>query len=179
MTNAIFIFLISFLNVARGRKLFGLTKSTMFGRVVFSFIAALWAFFLLYATSTQMLIIWVGLLIWSIPGWGKYYSAFTGKDDSDEIEIWWIDDLGYLLAPGDDEKSIRKRGALCMGLRGLYMYPMFVALAWYNPWAFVYGAGCLLQGIPYWLNRFVYPSNTIFPEALWGALIGIMIIYSL
>lgn len=178
----IYIFCMALLNRARGSQLFGYTKSTTISRLVATFLMGLLSLAIGYGVLDS-LVIWLGLYLWSIRGWGKYFSAFMGNYNPDEREIKWIDELGDALVLETDEKSNRLRGALCMCLRGIYMYPMFIALGLLgHPMAFIVGLCCLLQGVPYWLGK--YPKDMgvnpiLYAEPTWGACIGLMLIGSL
>lgn len=178
MIDALFIALCAAANRARGSKVFGLTDSTAEARAVFSVTVAL-ASLAIGAGLWQMLIIFAGLFAWSVPGWGKYFSAIHGRDNPQEKEIGWIDDIGYNTVFGVDHESNRRRGAICMGLRGVYMLPMFLALAWFNPWALLIAPLCLLQGIPYYLAGYYQREPVMAAELAWGACIGLMIMGAL
>lgn len=176
--NVILIALMAGLNRARGSKLFGYTNSTTIGRITSTLGMAVASQFMGYAIM-ESLIIWAGLFLWSIPGEGKYFSAFMGNYDGNEHEIKWIDELGDTLVSGIDERSNRLRGALCMCLRGSYMYPLFVAIGLLgHPMALLIGLSCLLQGVPYWFAK--YPKDmglnpVLYAELTWGACIGLML----
>lgn len=99
---------------------------------------------------------------WAVPGWGKYFSAFHGRDNLNEHEIEWIDNMGYYFYPiGTDNYA---RGRFCMALRGMYLYFLFIVLAFIKPITPLIGSGMLLQGWCYGIGRY-------FPEK-YGALIG-------
>lgn len=125
----------------------------------------------------------VGLIFWFIWGWGKYFSAFHGRDNPSEQEVRWIDRLGYAVfpyqfsplnyvAPGTGLN--RKRGLLMMSLRGLYLLPLFAVLAGYcDPHAWWVCFVVLLQGPIYALMRYLPERHaTEIAELLQGALIG-------
>ncbi len=58
-----------------------------------------------------------------------------------------------------------------MTVRGAFMYPMFIALAHFiSPWALLFGVGCLLQGIIYYLSATVLEA-----EYIMGGLNGFML----
>ena len=120
--------------------------------------------------------IFASFALWAIPGHGKYFSALHGRDDVLEHEIDWIDSLGYRFYPPDAEESTnRKRGVLCMGLRGMFLYPLFIALAFINPYAPLIGLGMLLQGFCYAAGA-IYPKQGVpIGEALTGLLIAILV----
>jgi hypothetical protein len=177
----LYMSLIAFFNVARGRKLFGLSNSTVLSRIIFALGTAFLSQMFLGASIWLAFVIFVGLMLWSSFGWGKYFSAFTGIDDPNEKEIKWIDDIGYSVIIGIDEFSNLKRGLLCMCLRGLYMYPMFALLGLANPLAFIVGIGCILQGVPYFAAYYFrqFSNPVIYAEAVWGACIAIMLVGAL
>lgn len=175
MTHIVFLIICAILNRARGSKLFGYTQSTTVSRIASSLGIGLVSL-MVGANIWQVMIIAIGLFIWSLRGWGKYFDAFDGVDNPEETEIKWIDDIGYSLVIGVGEESVRKRGLICMCLRGVYMYPMFIALAWFNPWALLIGTGCLMQGIPYYLAKYLPSEPVKWAEMAWGLFMGLMII---
>lgn len=120
-----------------------------------------------------------GMFLWSLPGWGKYFSAFHGRDDLAEKEVGWIDRLGYAVYPPSVSMARnRRRGTLCMALRGLYLYPMFVALAVVvDPLAALIGLGSLLQGFAYGIMRNVPERYAVTgAELTFGAIMGAMLV---
>jgi hypothetical protein len=144
-----------------------------------------WALFLLvallaYAETMSLLLAAVttaGIALWIVPGIGKFFSAITGTDNPLETEIRWIDRLGYRLFPRDETPATNKlRGTVCMSLRGLYLYPLFLAYAFWNPWALLTGLLCLLQGPVYYLSGRLTPLHAVaLAELLVGTLFGLMI----
>jgi hypothetical protein len=142
------------------------------------------AFWLGYAPVVSGLIgliVFLGLWIWSIPGWGRYFSSFGGHDTRREQEITWIDRIGVAVFSDGDYWSNRKRGTLEMALRGLFLCPLFVVLsvmAW--KWSFLLTLGSLLQG-PVYFFAGVMPEKWRVPcaEALCGAVMGFMVWLSL
>lgn len=132
-------------------------------------------------------VVTAGIAFWIVPGLGKYFSVFTGRDDPKESEIEWIDWVGYQLfpshptAPGWDTRRNQARGLVCMSLRGLYLCPLFIALSAWNPSA-AYAGLCigLLQGPVYFLAGRVSQRHAVAIAELvmgtWaGALIGALL----
>lgn len=101
-----------------------------------------------------------GIAIWKAAGWGLYFSAFNGYWDVADKEIKWIDDLGYSIYPftsKDDLETNRKRGRLCMAIRGaVYSIPLFLYLSLVLQWyACLLWPAMLMQGVFYWLAYWV------------------------
>lgn len=169
---------IAILNYARGTRLFGLTSSTSISRIVVSFAMAIVSYIMGY-DILDIPIILAGIYVWSVPGWGKYFSSFMGNYNKDDREIGWIDYIGDNLIIATDEKSNRVRGLVCMCLRGIYMYPLFIALYLSgHPMAPIFGMGCLLQGIPYWLAKYAKDAGKnplSYAEPIWGYFMGLML----
>lgn len=115
------------------------------------------------------LIVTVGMLLWALFGWGEYFD-FSKKVNH---EIRWIDALvGMFIRPGQYNDMV------CMCIRGMFVYPMFAALALYGYTdAWVYGFVGALQGIVYWVCwRLLYCfAYTDMAELLMGALLGLAV----
>ena len=124
-------------------------------------------------------IVWLGMTLWAVPGWGSYFCAFTGDNNTQKKEIPWIDHLGVKLVPQTDTASNRTRGTIQMSLRSLYMYPMHIVLAFtFTPWALVFGLGCTLQGPVYgamrWLPNYAV-HGVMVAEIIYGLVIGFLL----
>jgi hypothetical protein len=118
-------------------------------------------------------VVFLGIFIWSIPGWGRFFSSFHGRDTRKEEEIRFIDRIGIAVFPHGDYWSNRKRGTLEMALRGLFLCPLFLVLG------VVTWAG-LLQGPVYFSSGILpEPWRVAFSEALWGGAMGLMVWLSL
>ena len=127
------------------------------------------------------MIVFLGLWIWAIPGHGRYFASFHGRDTRKEEEIRFIDRLGIAVFPHGDYWSNRKRGTLEMALRGLFLFPCFLVLsvaAW--KWSFVIALGGLLQG-PVYFSSGVLPETWRVPlaEFAWGGVMGATVWLSL
>jgi hypothetical protein len=127
------------------------------------------------------MVVFLGVWIWSIRGWGRFFSSFGGHDTRHEQESAWIDRMGIAVFPEGDYWSNRKRGTLEMALRGLYLVPLFLVLsvcAW--KWSVLLGLGGLLQGPVYFATGIV-PETWRVPlaEAAWGGVMGFMVWLSL
>lgn len=86
----------------------------------------------LYSDALHLgIVVAAGTYLWALPSWGEHFTAITGET-----------------------LNARLRGTLGMSLRGLYLYPLFAALALLTtPWALLFGLGCLLQGPCYFVTR--------------------------
>lgn len=172
MTLALFILTSAALNGARGR---GVVPG---GRILFAILMGVCAGSYSWNIPAGIVVA-SGMFLWALPGWGKYFSAFTGRDNPKEQEISWIDWIGYRIFLSDGyEKTNLMRGTLCMSLRGLYLYPMFIALAPFTSWlSLIVGLGCLLQGPAYGLMRYLESEEyaVLYAELLMGAVIGCLL----
>lgn len=122
------------------------------------------------------LIVALGVLVWSVRGWGDYFD-FTFTENNEQQ---WIDYLTRSIT------NAQLKDTIAMSLRGLYLYPAFVALAFYlDSYApLVSGLGILLKGPVYWLSiaGIKHPLagyKHALAEFLAGLLFGLLFILSL
>src|SRR5262245_16141796 len=54
-------------------------------------------------------VVFLGVWIWAIPPWGRYFSSLHGRDTRKEEEIRFIDRIGIAVFPHGDYWSNRKR----------------------------------------------------------------------
>ena len=144
--------LVMLLNRARGSDMFGLTTYTVSSRLIATFFMSFIALSIIGTTIPVFIVVWCGLMFWSSFGWGKYFSAFHGKDTPEETEIKWIDKLGYFVFPSNDNVwRNRFRGMLCMSIRGgVFAYPMYIGMALTGyPTALLTGLLMFFQGLAY------------------------------
>lgn len=163
--------LLAFFNRARGSGLYGLSKKSIVTKLVSTLAMALTSAAIVSFTWYNVLIIWAGLMFWCTFGWGKYFSAFHGRDSIYEIETTWIDRIGYKIIPAERAESLKEleddnrlRGMLCMSIRGgLFSIPMFAALSFtINPYAILIGLLMFLQGPIYYLMQWVKEQYAVF-----------------
>lgn len=88
-------------------------------------------------------VIWLGMMLWAVPGWGDYWDGSPKPNQ----EVGVIDRLaGRIFPPGfwNDWFSMSLRGLL-------FGYPMFIWLAIMqaNPFPLAVGLGMFLQGTVY------------------------------
>lgn len=114
----------------------------------------------------------IGFMLWAVPGWGKYFCAFHGKDTREEHEEEWID---YLTDPIDNHYL---RGTVAMSLRGLYLWPLFIGLSFVlSPYCALLGVGMILQGPLYHISKYMTdwePRMAELSEYMTGLLIGVL-----
>lgn len=137
------------------------------------------------------LIVAAGTRFWAAFGWGNYFAAFDGLSKAGP-EVAWIDAIIYRLIPREKNTPAwnRLRGTIGMSLRGLYLYPLFMALTifqwfvespqWWAP--LVIGFACLLQGPVYGAMRWIpkYTTRGVpVAETIWGGVMGWLISLSL
>lgn len=170
------IWLLPFLNLLGGRGLFPADK--LICRFIGMPLVISWyAGFDWYVTAVSF----AGIAFWAVWGHGKYFAAFHGRYDTNETEIGWIDAIGEAVFPYDGVKETnRERGMLCMGLRGLYLWPMFLLLFPVSHYAPLIGFGMFLQGQMYGFGKHV-PERWAVPlaEVLTGLLIAVLLAFTL
>ena len=174
MLSISIILFAAIINACRGCKFMDMTLSTQATRVFCSLNMAVLA--AAYSGNIyDFFIVGAGYMFWATFGWGKYFSAFHGNDKFHEAEIKWIDWISYKIFPPSLSTGTNKaRGVLCMGIRGMFMYPMFLVLG--APFA---GLLCALQGVPYFLAGLTPKGSIRHAEYMWGAMIGLMLILAL
>lgn len=112
-----------------------------------------------------------GFALWAVPGWASGFCCIPpyndGRQDTALSELVnSMTDTNHLQKLPPD--CCRYWGVVYFTLRGLYLYPMFLALAWLlNPWVAVIGAICLTQGAIYGTAQYVSIA-----EWRYGMLIG-------
>lgn len=173
VSEALFVLSFAFLNLFRGRGWvpgdrilacagFGLTAGAYFGFMPVGIAVAFGTFF------------------WAVWGWS--FEEITGEHDPAKYHSW-IRRAGIKAFPLDGSRDTnRVRGVLMKALRGLYLYPTFVALSLFaTPWSLLIGLGSLLQGPVYYLAGKLVREEKAVPlaEWLWGACMGGMIVLAL
>lgn len=118
------------------------------------------------------LIVTLGWILWAIWGWGDYFDFSPKKNNENKfiddfvgahIESGWLNDLAS------------------MSLRGMFIFPMFIALSVYilSPYPFLLGLGACLQGLFYFIGHKLWPDmsgrSTVFGEVTTGALHGMLL----
>ena len=149
------------INFIRGRKLWIKKYQHVWPPIAWALTGGAAALALGYSFENifrLMITLAAGTAFWLVWGWGLYFSAFHGIWKQDEKEIGWIDWLGKKLVPWQamtDYRRNRRRGTICMALRGLYIAPMFAVLAWqmgHPAWGWL-GLIGLAQGAAYGVMR--------------------------
>ncbi len=118
--------------------------------------------------------VFLGIYLWCLFGWGKYFSAFHGRDDVNEKEIGFIDWIGYKVYPPESGRNMA-RGVLCMAIRGCFIAPMFIGLAFIlqSPYPLLGIIIGPLQGLYYGAMRFVPEKHAVMiSEILYGLMLG-------
>jgi 1,4-dihydroxy-2-naphthoate octaprenyltransferase len=132
------------------------------------------ALYLLTQDIVLCLITAVGILIWSIPGWGDYFDFTHTKNNENKI----IDKITSKI------NSAKVKDTVAMSLRGLFILPLFIGFSVYlQSFAPLVAAPLiLLQGPTYLLSLKIVPDfgyNHALAEFLTGLLIGIMVLLAL
>ena len=129
----------------------------------------------------------LGTFLWALNGWGKYFAAIHGRPSpANKVEVRWIDwTVDHLLPrkprnPGWHVHYYKARGTLGMALRGLHLYPLFIALAWLqsDTLPLFVGLFAVLQGPCYYLAGLPkeHKWSVAMAEAYFGVVIGMMIV---
>lgn len=172
------LLLLPFLNRARGSDFFHLISSSSITRLLTTLLMAVIGAISIGFSPTVLLILWVGIFLWAVFGWGKYFSAFHGRDNPQESEIKWIDAIGYKLFPVDNKESTnRLRGMVCMSLRGsVFSLPLFIALSAYiTPYIMLSWFLMFLQGPIYYSARIVKEKfSVLYAEIMMGFLFSLI-----
>lgn len=124
----------------------------------------------------------LGMYSGLVCSWGKYLNIFSGNMEYvDEIGVPPIDWItNKLCGKPTNPAQFMRWCFVALTLRGLLFYPVFVVLALYNQKAFIYGVGCGLMGVCYYIAK-ISPLRwqVRTGEFLYGGLIGGLIGLSL
>lgn len=135
--------------------------------IIFAMLACMFSGHYGLILAWLMLGIFIGVLLWEIGtwlwfkgGWGLYFAAYHGQWNEGEVEVPWIDWIGFKLVPwvgAYDIPSNRRRGTICMALRGTYILALFAILAFLLHDASIawWGLLGLLQGPAYGVMRWL------------------------
>lgn len=182
MADIFLIISFALINYIRGRGLIpGNQHVTASGMWAFAAGGGAWMYGYDYSyICAVILLTFLGMLIWVVRGWGLYFSSFHGRWKRDETEVEWIDKIGMKLVPFISEghlPSNRKRGLICMSLRGLYVVPYF----WLIGQPLLGVVIGLLQGPSYGVMRYLkYPDKgAVYAEPLIASIIGAGVAHAL
>lgn len=186
--NLLLIIAFAFLNSFRGQS------SIHGGRVLscIGFGIVTW----LYGTSFFIAVaVALGIYFWAIWRWGRGFTSFQGDNVllSFSNGIKPVDFVAKHLSGFDVDRNwqtmtpeeIRLYGTIWMCIRGLFLYPLFVWLAWYrqDPFPLFVGLCSLSQGMVYhvigWNIMKGSPYGVRYAEIVYGAIIGWMILVCL
>jgi hypothetical protein len=122
--------------------------------VMFGLIASLYAAATGSDATVTFTVVALGMFLWAVFGWGKYFSAIHGNDTYDEKEVFWIDAILDFLPKPIFRIGRRYTGMLGMALRGLHAYPMFAVLSYLegNQSGYLLGLLTMLQGPCYFVT---------------------------
>lgn len=126
--------------------------------------------------------VFVGMFLGLVLGWGKYFAVFTGNiatiPESEVKPIDWL--VNKLLGVPKTVIQLKWWSFLAFTLRGVLFYPMFFALAIYNPHSLLWGVGVLGMGIAFGLMNLVpEKSAATGGNLLYGGLLGALVALSL
>ena len=144
-------------NAARGK---GFLSTWAFNIIIGSFIAGLTIASTTMPLSLHLSMCIAGVALWKMRGWGLYFAAFNGGWNRNQSEVKWIDWIGYKVVPFeafDHTKSNRKRGLICMAIRGSTgALPLFLYLGFaVHPLGYLLWILMAMQGVFYWLMYWV------------------------
>jgi hypothetical protein len=111
------------------------------------------------------LLIGAGIIYWLEHPWGQGFAAYTGVWEPRPNTVHWIENICLKVFPypgqGKPDPKAYVRGTLFMALRGLYIAPLFVALAIVLQCPLIALAGLvgLMQGVAYGAMRWVKPCQ--------------------
>jgi len=123
-------------------------------------------------------IIALGWYCWALRGWGDYWDFSTRPNQ----EVGFIDSLALKIFPPGEANDL-----FSMSLRGgVFAMPLFLALSYWWPWAWIGAVIIGGQGLIYWVQnvmlRGIYSvhrhGNNLaegLMGALWGLVLGLII----
>lgn len=175
------VIVFALLNRARGSRLYGLTDSTLAGRLIATgLMAAVTAWASGGPSAPVLAWTWASLMLWCSFGWGRYFVAATGGPIADERESRWVDwVMDRLRLPTDTPLRRRIWGSVAMGLRQSFLTPSLVGLAILSGHPDRAGFALLtpLLGLCYLPAGFARPRDPIpVAELALGAALGLLIL---
>lgn len=175
-----FIAIFGLINFIRGRGYIPYAEHVV-APIAWGVLTGFTAHFLNYSDNYSIalaLITFVGMLIWMIGlvpgwgGWGLYFASWDWIWNPNESEVPPIDWVGMKLVPFvtmAPHWTNGLRGSICMGLRGLYILPLFFALGSF-PLGVMIG---LMQGVVYGSMHWLAPTaGTKYAEPAYAAIVG-------
>lgn len=184
ITSALF----GIINYVRGRGMIpyaGHVVASLAWGLVVAAISPLYGFPLHYSIAIGITT-FIGMLIWMVGvvpgwgGWGLYFASWTWVWNPNEKEVKPIDWIGKKLVPFKTMAphwTNGLRGTICMGLRGLYITPLFFMLE-ALPLGIAVG---LMQGIVYGSMHWLAPAGkgTEYAEPVYAAIVGLAIAHTM
>lgn len=178
--GTILVVLFGLINFVRGRGYISKAYTSFLAGIVY----ALFSFNeygIIDRAAIDGLIVFLGVWLWAAYGHGKYFMSFHGEDKMREKEVPWIGWLtDKLYTPKDTPASRRKWGTIAMSLRGLHIFPMFLALGIYHNTFLFTGVAFLLQGVIYASTRYIKneDNRVMIAEIIIGLLMGSLLLVS-
>jgi hypothetical protein len=184
------------LNRARGTKLYGLTNSTVVGRLVATLGMGVLASLCVMPDSEMMLEVgvwtWLSLFLWAIPAWDNYWGAAIGSvfnpDEPAFAPVDWLLRVmpWFSTVYAATASDLRRRlwGATAMGLRQMLATPGLAHLAfiaghpdraWYAICPLAFGLFYLAAGYLKVLKQ----TSVAVAEYGIGAALGFLIVQSI
>lgn len=163
LTYFFYIACSGFINRTRGMDIISRTTFTIFNGLMS---------YVLFKDWILAVICSIGILLWLMRTWGKYFIAYKPRMDEyrNRRGVEFIDkfvDKFYKIPTNKEE--LMKWGMFAMGLRGsIFSIPLFVALAVYYKtwWISLFFIVMLLQGLYYYQGFFKY--NFKYTEMMTG-----------
>lgn len=169
-----FIAIFAFLNRVRGGGFFRLTRGLVYLAMGVALAALTWLFGYSPIEIGAITAIGIGGFAWaSARRWGKYFSSFTGVWSIADGIPWINSLLEKLLGKYDaswSKPKIRLYGTIGFTCIGLYYYPIFILLSYWNLWYLLYGLSVLTMGLVYWTTKFTNweKMGNTYPEIMYG-----------
>lgn len=175
----------AFLNVAAGRKLFGLTDSTQLSRIAFALGGGLLAGF--FAASGWIGFgVAIGLYLWRLSGWGDFFAAGHGNKAHwrESGDAKWACKVSDWIWPIDPQSGMetRLKATLDMSIRQSLIMPtvLFYAVALGDYWMMLNALAFPLLGIAYFVGGYVplpekWRGTLVVAEGLCGLVIAAML----
>lgn len=182
MISVTLFFSFAILNVLRGLSVLSRWTACLIMAMIVLFIATFFSYYdnghLLAVSFTTAF----GMLFGLSFGWGKYFAIFTGNmatiQESEVKPIDWL--VNKMLGVPQTVKQLKWWSFVAFTLRGGLFYPLFIALAFYKPFALLYGLGVFSMGIAFGLMNLIpekyAPAGGHF---LYGGILGYLISLSL
>lgn len=137
--------------------------------------------FPLHHAFTVFCVVFWGILLGLVWGWGKYLNIFSGNmkyvEESEVKLIDWI--TTKICGKPTNQNQFKEWCFVAFTFRGMLFYPIFLGLSLFNASAAILGIGCALMGCVYYVARITPERHQVrVGEFLYGGLLGLLIALS-